>query len=130
MFHQLFQPKVILFFVLGIAVGTFFVLFGLGAEAPGLCLIGFMGAFLLIMCGIYHAQVIKRGYHLPIILFVFGMIALLLPCRLYLNREIEFLSKFTAASWGIGIVMIIVTVLLFHKNSLSHDKKNCDENLG
>jgi hypothetical protein len=124
MFRQLLQPKIILFFVLGIAVGTFFLWFGLGAEAPGVCLIGLMTAFLLIMRGIYHGKIMRKGHHLPFILFVFAMIGFLLPFSLYLNQEIEFLSKTTAISWGIGIAMIIISILLFRKNSPSHDKKS------
>ncbi len=57
--------KTVLLIAAGIIIGL--ILFLLGeADAPGLCLVGLMIAFLLIMRGIYFANVIRKGLHIPI----------------------------------------------------------------
>lgn len=105
-----FKTKVVLPMLLGIAVGM--VLFALGEadDAPGLCLIGLVAAFLLIMRGIYHAEILKKGYHIPIILLVFGAIGIVLPIILFLDQEIDGLISVFIGS-AIEIVLIATALI-------------------
>lgn len=48
--------------LIGVAVGALLFILGAADDAPGLSLIGLVVAFLLIMWGIYNANVIKKGF--------------------------------------------------------------------
>lgn len=84
-----FHPKAILFLLLGGAAGAVLFLLGEMDDAPGLSFIGLAAGFLLMTRGVYHAGVIRRGYHIPIILCVFGVVAILFPVILLLDGEIQ-----------------------------------------
>lgn len=106
MFQRIFQPKVLLFLLAGAVVGG--VLFALGDadDAPGLSFIGLAAAFLLMMRGIYHAHLLPQGLRIPLVLLVFGLVALVFPFILYLDGEIRLLSPASFISWGVCILLI------------------------
>lgn len=101
--------KTILYLLLGVLVGVAFFFLGCADDAPGLSLIGLSSAFLLSMRGIYHANLLRKGYHLPCILLVFGMVGLLLPLVLYFDQEINFSAALIGC--GIGLVLVLFACL-------------------
>lgn len=111
--NRYFKVKAMFPILLGIVVGLVLFIFGEAEDAPGLCLIGIIAAFLLIMRGIYHAKVIQKAYHIPIILLVFGVIGIILPIILYLDEEIALNNVFIGIT--IGIALIAAALLRFVK---------------
>lgn len=94
--------------LMGILVaGTLFMLGDLD-DAPGLSFLGLAGGFLLVMRGIYYTGWLKAGYHLPVILFVFGAVAIVFPLVLYLDGELEGLHLLAPISISAGIAMVAV----------------------
>lgn len=108
--------KTIGFILAGIISGTTLFILGDMDDAPGLSFIGLTIAFLLVMRGIYHAKIIKKGYHIPIILLVFGAVGIILPIILFLDEEIKAFSPVTFIGNAVGIVMIIIAVIRIRKN--------------
>ena len=105
--------KTIGFILAGIISGTTLFILGDMDDAPGLSFIGLTIAFLLVMRGIYHAKIIKKGYH---ILLVFGAVGIILPIILFLDEEIKAFSPVTFIGNAVGIVMIIIAVIRIRKN--------------
>ena len=107
MFQRIFRPKVLLSMLSGAVIGG--VLFALGDadDAPGLSFIGLAAAFLLIMRGVYHTDLLPRGLHLPIVLAVFGLTALAFPFILYLDGEIRLLSPVSLIGWPVGLMLTV-----------------------
>ena len=75
MLHRLFQPKVLVFFVLGALIGGILFSLGNADDAPGLSLIGLTAAFLLMMRGIYHAKIAFCPGRRPLRLCLSGHLA-------------------------------------------------------
>lgn len=113
--------------LLGILLGS--ILFRLGDldDAPGLSFLGLIIAFMLIMRGIYHGQIIRRGYHMPIIFFVFGLCGLLLPIVLILDGEIEVISTSSILGNTLGIVCLGVSWIKVKKAKKQEIQKNASE---
>lgn len=103
--------KPVLFILSGILIGICLFLLGAMDDAPGLCLIGLTLAFLLMMRGIYHAGIIRRGYHIPIVLLAFGFVGLLLPIVLLLDGEITGRSPILILGAPAGIAMLAFAVI-------------------
>jgi len=108
-------PKTILLIAAGVIIGLVLFLMGEADDAPGLCLIGLMIAFILIMRGIYFANVIRKGLHIPIVLFVFGAVGLILPIILFLDGEIRILSVTTVLGNLFGLVFISFGIILLRR---------------
>ncbi len=109
--HHIFNHHVLLSFIFGALIGAALFVLGAMDDAPGLSFIGLSAAFLFFMRGLYHTGLIHRGYHIPIILFVFSAAGLLLPVILYLDHEIESLSAVTVIGWTVGCAMILSGLL-------------------
>ena len=103
------NPKTILYILFGILVGAVLFFIGDADDAPGLSLIGLSAAFLLIMRGVYNANLLRKGYYLPCILLVFGMVGLLLPIVLYFDQEINFNAALIGS--GVGLVLVLFAFL-------------------
>lgn len=100
------KVKAVVLIVLGILVaGTLFILGDLD-DAPGLSFLGLAGGFVLGMRGIYHTGWLKRGWHIPIVLFVFGTVGIVFPLVLYLDGELEGLGFVALISILLGIAML------------------------
>lgn len=110
-----FKFKAILFILLGVVVGLALFILGDTGDAPGLSFIGLIAAFLLIMRGIYHTKVIQIGYHIPIILLVFGAIGIIFPIMLLLDGEIEGFSPVIFIVNAVGVALIIVATIMMIK---------------
>ncbi len=108
MINNFLRFKVISLILLGIVIGITLFILGDIDDAPGLSFIGIIVSFLLIMRGIYYSKIIQNGYHIPIILFVFGMMSIILPIILILDGEINILSSITFIGNIIGITMIAI----------------------
>ena len=106
MIKNFFQPKVMLFFIIGLAFCIVFMILGDADDAPGLSFIGIIVAFLLIMRGIFHAKVLRKGCHMPVILFVFGAIGVFFPIILLLDGEIVRYSIGALIGNAIGVLLI------------------------
>ena len=85
---KIFKLSVILPVVIGIIIGTALFLLGEADEAPGLCLIGIIIAFLLIMLGAYKAGIVNKGQIAFILPLCFGMGAVILSIVLQLDGEL------------------------------------------
>ena len=85
MINNFLRFKVISLILLGIVIGITLFILGDIDDAPGLSFIGIIVSFLLIMRGIYYSKIIQNGYHIPIILFVFGMMSIILPIILIID---------------------------------------------
>ncbi len=109
------RPKTILLTAAGVIIGSVLFWMGEADDAPGLCLIGLLTAFVLIMRGIYFANVIRKGLHIPIVLFVFGAVGLILPIILILDGEIRILSVTTVLGEVLGFVLILFGVILLRR---------------
>lgn len=103
--------KILLPIILGVTFGLVLFTLGNAEDAPGLSLIGIVVAFLLIMRGIYHAKIMQKGYHIPIILLVFGIGGIVFPFILLLDGEIELFSIIFIMGIIIGIVLTAFAVI-------------------
>lgn len=110
MLKKFCQPKVLLFALFGIIIGTALMIPGYASEAPGLSLIGLLSAFFPIMRAIYHTEIFRKGFHIPIVLLVLGTIAALLPIKLFFEGEVEefFPFVFIGIAAGLGIEMQVL----------------------
>lgn len=115
--NSFLKAKVLLHILFGVAVGLVLFLLGDADDAPGLSFIGIVAAFLLIMRGIYYAKVIQKGYHIPIILFAFGSMGILLPIILFLDEEINSNAVFIGTTIGISLIAVALVWLLKVKNN-------------
>lgn len=115
MIKKILNIKTILFCLSGIIIG--FILFTLGDadDAPGLSAIGIGIAFLMIMRGIYHMGIIKRGHHIPIVVAVLGLALILFPIMLLFDHEIIKLSLLHCFVMVAGVAMIIIAVIRIKK---------------
>ena len=102
--------KTILFILLGIFVGIVLFLLGDADDAPGLSFLGLSAAFLLIMRGIFHSGWLPKGYAIPIVLFVFGMVGLLFPFILFWDGEIAAFSAVFFIGNTAGIVLLLLAL--------------------
>ncbi|MDO5399882.1 MAG: hypothetical protein Q4F17_02735 [Eubacteriales bacterium] len=84
-------------------------------DAPGLSFLGLAGGFLLVMRGIYHLGILRKGHHIPVILLVFGVVAVLFPLVLFLDGEIEGLSLVTFIGETSGTAMLLGAWYLLRK---------------
>ena len=115
MFQRIFQPKVLLFLLAGAVIGGVLFTLGDADDAPGLSFIGLAAAFLLMMRGIYHAHLLPRGLHVPLVLLVFGLVALVFPFILYLDGEIRLLSPVSLISWAVCVLLLAGLYTLLHR---------------
>lgn len=116
MIKKILNVKTILFILLGTAIGLILFVLGEADDAPGLSAIGLLLAFLLIMRGIYYAHILRRGYHIPIIVMVFGILFIIFPIMLLLDGEILKLSAVFSMMMAAGIFMIILSIISIIKN--------------
>ncbi len=116
MAKNLLKLKVVLPLLMGSIIGYTLFTLGDADDSPGLSFIGLAAAFLLFMRGIYHTGLIRKGCHIPIILSVFGSVALIFPVILYLDGEIQGLSVVTFIGGITGIVCLSSAALLLKKH--------------
>lgn len=112
---RLLKVNVMLPILLGSVIGLVLFFLGNAEDAPGLSFIGLAAAFLLIMRGLYHAKVIKTGYHMPMVFLVFGVIGILFPIILFLDGEIEWLSITTLIGNVMGIALLVAALIRIKK---------------
>ena len=116
MLHRLFQPKVLVFFVLGALIGGILFSLGNADDAPGLSLIGLPAAFLLMMRGMCPAKILRQGCHIPLVLVIYGVFGLTFPFVLFFDGEIRFFSPVTLISFAAGAAMLAIAVRCLRKN--------------
>lgn len=104
--------KIIFPILLGLSVAWLLFTAGDADDSPGLSFIGLSLGFLLIMRGMYHTGIIKKGLHIPIILSVFGIVALIFPVVLWLDNEIRGLSTVTLLGVALGIALLSAATIL------------------
>lgn len=109
------KPATLLPILIGIAVGALLFTLGYADDAPGLCLIGLVVAFLLIMFGVYNTGVIKKGLLAPFILFCFGAGGIILSIALLLDGEFEDKPWIAAIGVAIGVVLIVIGTIRLRK---------------
>jgi peptidoglycan/LPS O-acetylase OafA/YrhL len=112
--------SVLLPIVIGLITGA--VLFWLGSidDAPGLSLIGLATAFFLIMCGIYNAGVIKKGFLVPTLLLSFGAGGIFVSVLLLFDGEFEDNPGMALIGVALGLVLICFGAIMARKR---HGKK-------
>lgn len=80
--------KTVVYIAIGVVIGAILFILGAMDDAPGLCLMGCVIAFLLGMRGLWHAKLIRKGLYIPIVLLVFGMVGILFSNVLFFDNEI------------------------------------------
>lgn len=95
----------------GILVGSVLFAIGYDSDAPGMCLIGLIIAFLLIMWGIYQTDIFRKELFAPFIFFCFGAGAIILSIVLLLDGEFEDKPWLSAIGVVTGIILIIVALI-------------------
>ena len=115
MIKRIFRPKVLLYVICGILIGCILFYLGDADDSPGLSFIGLASAFIIIMRGVYHSSILPEGYHIPLVLITFGVVALVFPVILFLDEEIEGLSAITIICFVVGILMISAAITRFIK---------------
>lgn len=105
----------------GAVVGTILFVLGELDDAPGLCFIGLLAAFLMLMRGLYFGKVIRKGYCIPIILLVLGCIVVVFPIILFLDSEIGKDSPLLLAGPAVGIAMLAVAAVKLRRNQNKSD---------
>lgn len=111
MFKRIFHPRVLLLMLCGAVIGGVLFTLGDANDAPGLSFLGLAAAFLLVMRAIYHARILPRGLHLPLVLLVFGAVALAFPFILFWDGEIRLFSPVSLVSWSAGAVFVILAAV-------------------
>ena len=114
---KLIKPRVLLPILIGAAVGVLLFIFGYSQDAPGMCLIGLSVAFLLIMWGVYNADMIKKGFLAPIFLFCFGAGGIFLSIVLLLDGEFEESPGLALIGVALGVVLIIIGFVRLRNNN-------------
>ena len=113
--------SVILPVVAGIIIGTVLFLLGEAEDAPGLCLIGLIIAFLLLMLGAYNAGFVNKRQVSCILPFCFGAGGIFLSVVLQLDGEL----KETPAVFYIGLLLgvLLIGLGLFNLMKYRRSKK-------
>lgn len=109
---KLLKPATLFPAVIGVAAGAVLFAIGYSEDAPGLCLLGFSLAFVLVMWGLSNAGVIKKGFLAPILLFCFGAGGIVLSIVLLLDGE------FGKSPW-LAIVGVVLGIILIALGSIS-----------
>lgn len=112
------QPTTLLPIVIGVAVGVVLFMLGDADDAPGLSLIGFIAAFLLIMWGIYNTGVMKKGFLAPTLLLCFGAGGAILSLVLLLDGEFEESPGMALIGVALGVVLIVMGIIRWRKAKL------------
>ena len=110
MIKKLLKYKININIILSIIVVCVFFIIGEIEDAPGVCLIGMIISFILIMYEFYRKKIVKQGYTIPITLLVLGIISILLVIVLIIDNEILLFSNTTFIVSSIGILMIWISV--------------------
>ena len=108
--------SVILPAVTGIIIGTVLFLLGEAEDAPGLCLIGLIIAFLLLMSGAYNAGLVNKGQVSCILPFCFGAGGLFLSVVLQFDGELDE----TPAVFYIGLLLGVLLISLGFFNLMKY----------
>ena len=115
MMRKFAKPATFLTMILGVVIGIALFMLGDADDAPGLCLIGLVAAFLLIIWGVYNAGLLKRGFVWPILLMCFGAGGILLCVVLFLDGEFEKSPGMALIGVAIGFVLIVAGALRLRK---------------
>lgn len=112
---KIVKPAILLPIIIGVIIGILLFILGNMEDAPGLSLIGFVAAFLLIIWGIYNTGVIKKGFLVPILLFCFGASGILLSVVLLFDGEFEESPGLALIGVALGIILIVIGAIRVRK---------------
>lgn len=101
------KTSVILPIIIGLVTGAALFVMGEIQDAPGLCLLGIVDAFLLTVKGLHTTGIIPKGVLLPSVLICFGAGGIVLSVVLLLDGEFGDSPEFAFIGAGIGILLII-----------------------
>lgn len=100
--------KTVIYIAAGIIAGGLFFIFGEMEDAPGLCLMGIIIAFLLGMRGIWHTKLIRKGLYVPLVLLVFGLTGIVMSNVLMLDHEISAAASIIGNFISVAITTVAV----------------------
>lgn len=112
---QFLKHSTLLLILIGMAAGAAMCWVGIAEDAPGMCVLGLATAFVLILLGIRNAGMVKKQHFLPIILFCFGLGAVVLSIVLLLDGEFGESPGFALIGVALGIAMICTAIALLRK---------------
>ncbi|MDR1639793.1 MAG: hypothetical protein LBT59_08880 [Clostridiales bacterium] len=97
--------------IFGVVFGALLFILGAADDAPGLCLIGLVFAFLLIMLGAKNTGLIPKGFIQPFILLCFGTGSILLGTAWFRDTEFDNAPIFPIAALCIGAEILSAGIL-------------------
>ena len=110
------KPSVVLPVIIGLIIGTALFLLGEADDAPGLCLIGLIVAFLLILRGIYNLGAIKKSTLTYLLPLCFGGGCLVMSILLQLEGELAEIPSLFFIGVLLGAVLIYIGVIKLIKS--------------
>jgi len=117
--RNLLKLSVILPVIIGIIIGTALFIFGEDSDAPGVCLIGLIIAFLLIMLGVYKAGIVNKGRLAVILPLCFGTGSILLSVVLQLDGELSEMPAVFYTGLSLGAILICFGIVNLIKYRIS-----------
>lgn len=108
MSKNLFKYNLSLNIILSIIIGFTLFIIGDISDAPGICVVGIIISFLLIMHRLYFKKIINVGYTIPIILITLGSAGILFIIILSIDKELLFFSIPTISILIINILLIYI----------------------
>lgn len=100
--------SVIIPILIGAFIGSVLFAVGEAEDAPGLCLIGIVSAFLLTVFALYNAGVIRKKFIFPGMLFCFGGGGSVMSLILLLDGEFEDKPYLGVIGIIIGAVLAVI----------------------
>lgn len=112
---KILKPSVILPIAIGVIVGALLFALGMADDAPGMCLIGLIVAFLLFVLAAKNSKLVPKGYLLPIVLMCFGAGGVLLSIGWFMDSEFDNTPQFPIIALCLGIALLCVGLLRLRK---------------
>lgn len=91
--------------LLGVVIGSLLFIVGEMADAPGLCLMGLVFAYLLGMLGAYIAKLLRKEIIITITLIGFGIGSVILSINLLLEGEFGNNPKMVWVGVILGVIL-------------------------
>lgn len=112
---KILKTSVILPIAIGLIIGALLFTLGMADDAPGMSLIGLVIAFLLFVLAVRNADIVPKGYLLPIVLICFGIGGVLLSVGWFMDSEFDSIPQFPIVALCLGIALLCVGLLRFRK---------------
>ena len=108
---KFFNIRTILCISAAILIAVVFLAFGEADDSPGLGGIGLFIAFVLVMRGIYHTDLLPDGYYIPVTLLILAFVFMICPFVLVFDGEIKLISPIMFAGEAAGVILLIITIV-------------------